>query len=281
VATEPGIRAAVACPGWVPPLLALQFLTRVPVPVLSRLPGEVVNVALGRAVGWFPLVGALVGAVTAATFLAAEQFWPRIVAVLLALVVEARLTGAFHEDAVADFCDGVGGGRDAAHVRQIMKDSRIGSYGALGLVLAVALRAALMLSLPASPLFVFATIVAASSFGRLTAVAAMCVIQTAPPEGPPSLTKDIGGVLPSSAVVVAAVTALVALLPLALLAPGALLVAVIATAVLLVWLRALLLSKIGGITGDCLGFAVYAGQLIVLLAATAFSATGTIAAVAP
>jgi adenosylcobinamide-GDP ribazoletransferase len=278
VAIERGVQAgAVVCPAWAPPLLALQFLTRIPVPGLARLSPDVVNVALGRAVGWFPLVGALVGAVTAGTMLGAEQFWPRIVAVLLALAVEARLTGAFHEDAVADFCDGIGGGRDPAHVRQIMKDSRIGSYGALGLVLAVALRAALMLSLPASPMFVFVAIVAASTFGRLIAVVAMSTIPPASdnaasagaPGGSPSLAKDITSVLPSSALVVAAVTAAIVLLPFALLAPLALLVAIVATAVFLVWLRALLLRKIGGITGDCLGFGVYVGQLIVLLAAIA------------
>jgi adenosylcobinamide-GDP ribazoletransferase len=246
-----------------------------------------VNLALGRAVGWFPLIGALVGAITAGTLLAAEQVWPRIVAVLLALVVEARLTGAFHEDAVADFCDGIGGGRDPAHVRQIMKDSRIGSYGALGLVLAVALRAVLMLSLPASPIFVFVAIVAASSFGRLIAVVAMSTIPSAAdvragaadPQSSPgssgtsggqaSLAKDISSVLPSGALAVAAITAGLAVLPFALLAPLALFAAVVATAVFLVWLRALLLRKIGGATGDCLGFAVYVGQLFVLLAATA------------
>ena len=257
-----------ACPAWAPPLLALQFLTRVPVPALARLPREVVDVALGRAVGWFPLVGALVGAVTGATLLLGERLWPRIVAVLIALTVEALITGAFHEDAVADFCDGIGGGRDPAHVREIMKDSRIGSYGALGLGLAVALRAALMLSLPSSPLFVFVAIVAAASFGRLVASIAMRAIPPAQSSSS-GLAKDISGTLPPGVLVIAAVTAIPALAPFALLAPYALLFAVAATCVFLVWLRVLLLRKLGGVTGDCLGFAAYTGQLIVLLAATA------------
>lgn len=287
MATERGVQSDAAYPVWVPPLLAIQFLTRIPVPGLARLSPDVVNVALGKAVGWFPLVGAFVGAVTAGTMLAAEQVWPRIVAVLLALVVEARLTGAFHEDAVADFCDGVGGGRDPGHIRQIMKDSRIGSYGALGLVLAVALRAALVFLLPASPMFVFVAIVAASSFGRLLAVVAMGIIPSpaderasaSPAGASSSLAKDIGSMLPVSALVVAAVTTALALVPFALRAPLAVSAAIVVAVVFLVWLRALLLRKIGGGTGDCLGFAVYVGQLIVLLAATASAAVTT--AIAP
>jgi adenosylcobinamide-GDP ribazoletransferase len=230
------------------------------------------DIALGRSVGWFPLVGALVGAVTGATLLAGEHLWPRLVAVLIALAVEAILTGAFHEDAVADFCDGFGGGRDPAHVRQIMKDSRIGSYGALALVLAVALRAALMLSLPQSPSLFFVTIVAAACFGRLTASVAMSVVAPAPdPVVSPGLAKRVASALPSHSLIVAATTAIPGLLAFALLAPTSLLLAFAAAAAFLLWFRSLLLRKLGGITGDCLGFAVYAGQLIVLLAAAAIT----------
>jgi adenosylcobinamide-GDP ribazoletransferase len=266
---EPG-----TCPRWAPPLVALQFLTRVPMPALDRLPREIVSIALGRAVGWFPLVGALVGAVTAGTFIVTDQIWPRIVAVLVALIVEARLTGAFHEDAVADFCDGFGGGRDPAHVRQIMKDSRIGSYGALGLALALALRAALMWSLPESPLVVFVAIVAAASFGRLTAVVAMRAIPSGLPDNRDpnlqrSLVKDVGSTVPPSALLLAAITATPALLPFALIKPFAFFFAVAAAGLFLIWFRTLLLRKLGGITGDCLGFAVYVAQILVLLAATA------------
>jgi adenosylcobinamide-GDP ribazoletransferase len=268
------VARAVECPVWAPPLLALQFLTRVPVPLLTRLPRETVEIALGRSVGWFPLVGAFVGALTGATALAAEQIWPRVVAVLIALAIEALITGAFHEDAVADFFDGIGGGRDPAHARQIMKDSRIGSYGALGLMLAVALRATLMVSLPLSPLFFFVAVVAAAAFGRLTASVAMSVIAPAPQSAPgqitsPCLATRIGAALPPSSLAVAAVTAIPALLPFGLLAPSALLLAFAGVATFLIWFRSLLLHRLGGITGDCLGLAVYAGQLIVLLVAAA------------
>jgi adenosylcobinamide-GDP ribazoletransferase len=248
-----------------------------------------VRVALGRAVGWFPLVGALVGVATAGTLLLAEQVWPRLVAVLLAFIVEARLTGAFHEDAVADFCDGVGGGRDPNHVRQIMKDSRIGTYGALGLVLALALRVALTYSLPLAQT-AFA-IIAAATFGRLLAAAAMLVVPAAGgPQSPggseprtatenrlsPSrpaiegLAKDVTSAVRGRDLTIAVLTALPGFLPFAVQSPLASLSAIAAAAIFLLWFRSLLIRKIGGSTGDCLGFAAYAGQLLVLLAATAW-----------
>ena len=91
-------------------MLAVQFLTRLPVPSTAQLTPEQVAIGLVRAVAWFPLVGALVGAITAGVAIAAMTLWPTVIAVLLALIVEARLTGAFHEDSIADFCDAFGGG---------------------------------------------------------------------------------------------------------------------------------------------------------------------------
>jgi adenosylcobinamide-GDP ribazoletransferase len=238
----------------------------VPVPGVSQLSSEAVKQGLGRAVGWFPLVGALVGAATAGTLLLAEQVWPRVVAVILAFIIEARLTGAFHEDAVADFCDGVGGGRDASHVRQIMKDSRIGSYGTLGLVLALALRVALTYALPAAQT-AFA-IIAAATFGRLLVASTMLVVPAAPAgEG---LGKDVTTAVHPRDLAIAAFTSLPGLLPFAVLSPLAMVTALLAAPVFLVWFRALLMRRIGGSTGDCLGFAAYTGQLLLLLAAVAW-----------
>jgi cobalamin synthase len=339
------------CPPWAPPLLALQFLTRVPVPGVGRLSEEAVRVGLGRAVAWFPLVGAVVGSITAGTMLLAEQVWPRLVVVIVALVIEALITGAFHEDAVADFCDGVGGGRNPEHVRQIMKDSRIGSYGALGLTLGVSLRAALMYALAES--LTLPAIIAAATLGRLTAVAVMATTPPAPTAergpnvaasplpcasvagrgtnaaaspaplapiagepnvaadslspasrahrsfgvapnppspasaagragkpaanptsiasfAPTSLASTFGRGIRTRDVALAFAMALPGLLPFALAAPLRLLCAVLATITFLLWFRPLVMREVGGATGDCLGFAVYAAQLLLLLAATAW-----------
>jgi adenosylcobinamide-GDP ribazoletransferase len=263
--------ALSSIPSWAPPLLALQFLTRVPVPLLDRLDGAQARAGLIKAVGWFPLVGSLIGAVTAAAVLGLAQFVPLAVAVILALMIEARLTGAFHEDAVADFCDAFGGGYMAEDVRRIMKDSRIGSYGALGLGLAIALRAVLLMSLPVAddPLLTGTAIVASACFARALVVAAMALIPPAP--AGTGLAKDIGSAVSARTAVMSVVTAFPALAIFAFLDVGTLLLACLAAGVFLVWLRGLLLRRIGGSTGDCLGFAAYAGQLILLLAVAALS----------
>jgi adenosylcobinamide-GDP ribazoletransferase len=251
------------CPPWAPPLLAIQFLTRVPVPGLASLSREAALDGLKRAVVWFPLVGTLIGLITAFTIVLAEQLWPRLVAVLLAFIIEARLTGAFHEDAVADFCDGVGGGRDPAHVREIMKDSRIGTYGALALVLALGLRLALTYLLPATTLFV--AVVGAATFGRLLTVMVMASI--APICAPTTLAKDVGGRVSVVDVGWALSLGLPGLVPLAWVSPFAMLIAAIAGGMFILWFKRLLARRVGGSTGDCLGFVAYAGQLILLLAA--------------
>lgn len=252
-------------PAWVPPLLALQFLTRVPVPGLGALDSAAVKDGLGRAVGWFPLVGTLVGLATAVTVVAAEQFWSRAVAVLIALAFEARLTGAFHEDAVADFCDALGGGHDADSIRRIMKDSRVGSFGALGLGLAVVLRAALLIEL--DPALLVPAIVASATFGRLLVVAAMASIDPAPVPG--GLARDIGASVGWRHLAWGLLAAVPGLAAFALLTPLAMAASFAAAAAFLLWFGAFLHRSLGGSTGDCLGFAAYAGQLLLLLATTA------------
>ena len=250
-------------PPWLPPLLAVQFLTRLPVPDTSTFPADMVRAGLVRAVAWFPLVGTLVGCLTAAVLVGTAEAWPPLVAVGLALAVEARATGAFHEDAVADFADGFGGGQMPEDVRRIMKDSRIGSYGTVTLVLGIGLRAALTLALVAEPF----AIVAAATFGRLVVVATMALVPPAPAgEG---LAKDVGAGADRRTLGRACVLALPGLAPFAVANPGATLVAFLLGAVLIAWLRRLVLRRIGGTTGDCLGFAAYAGQLLFLLAAAA------------
>ncbi|MFM7404994.1 MAG: adenosylcobinamide-GDP ribazoletransferase [Erythrobacter sp.] len=261
-------------PVWAPPLLALQFLTRVPTPLLDSLRADQVQAGLMRAVGWFPLVGTLIGAVTAASIVSLAQILPLAVAVVIALIVEARLTGAFHEDAVADFCDAFGGGYAAEDVRRIMKDSRVGSYGALGLGLAVALRAALLISLPvtAQPVLAGVAIIASGCFARLVVVAAMAFIPPVPTGT--GLAKDIGGGVNLMTVLTGTLTALPALGALAWLHWPSLIAAVGAAALFLIWLRGMLMRRIGGSTGDCLGFAAYAGQLILLLVVVAMGHAG-------
>ena len=123
--------------------LAVQFLTRVPVPAWVGWQPAWMPASMRH----FPLVGALVGLFGVAVLAVGSAWWPPAVAVGLSMAATAWLTGGFHEDGWADTCDGLGGavGRDKALL--IMKDSRLGTYGALGLVLLLGLKATVLVEL--------------------------------------------------------------------------------------------------------------------------------------
>jgi adenosylcobinamide-GDP ribazoletransferase len=110
---------------------ALRFFTRLPVPAWVGHSSE----ALDRATRYFPAVGLLIGAIAALVFVLASCVWPTTLAVLAAMASSLYLTGAFHEDGWSDMVDGFGGGWDKAQILTIMKDSRIGSFGAVALVM--------------------------------------------------------------------------------------------------------------------------------------------------
>lgn len=123
--------------------VALQFLTRVPVPRWVGFDPAWLQACLRH----FPAVGACIGLVAAGALWAALQAWPPGVAAVLSGVATVWLTGAFHEDGLADTCDGLGGAVSRERSLAIMKDSRIGSYGAVALVLALMLKVALLAAL--------------------------------------------------------------------------------------------------------------------------------------
>src|SRR6266436_5531697 len=108
-------------------LAAMQFLTRLPV---SHLDGFQAN-GLSRSARFFPLVGALIGSIGVGVWWLGSMYLPPAVAVGLMMSASLLLTGAFHEDGFADACDGFGGGRTRDAVLSIMKDSRVGAYGAI------------------------------------------------------------------------------------------------------------------------------------------------------
>ena len=124
--------------------IALQFLTRVPVPAWVGFEPEWLNLSARH----FPLVGLLVGGVAAAVLWAGHTLFTPPVAVGLSIAATLLLTGGFHEDGWADTCDGLGGAVARERALVIMKDSRIGAYGAMGLVLMLGLKAAALVSLP-------------------------------------------------------------------------------------------------------------------------------------
>ncbi|MEM1180101.1 MAG: adenosylcobinamide-GDP ribazoletransferase, partial [Acidobacteriota bacterium] len=163
--------------------IAVLFLTRVPVPLDPPARAE----ELPRAAAFFPLVGGLVGTLAGVVAWGGAHLWPLWLAVLVALAFEALLTGAFHEDAVADYFDAIGGGWTREDILRILKDSRIGSFGALGLILLVALRAGALAQLGGA---LVAGWMASAAAGRLLSVHAMVALPPASDRA--SLSRDVG-----------------------------------------------------------------------------------------
>ncbi|WP_196140978.1 adenosylcobinamide-GDP ribazoletransferase [Aliikangiella sp. G2MR2-5] len=116
--------------------IALGFLTRLPVPVNLNFS----QMNLNRASRYFSLIGWVVGAMCAVIFFAASQLFPPALAVAISMLFGLLLTGCFHEDGLADTCDGLGGGWNAQQKLSIMKDSRIGTYGAVALWTALTMK---------------------------------------------------------------------------------------------------------------------------------------------
>ncbi|ALT76091.1 adenosylcobinamide-GDP ribazoletransferase [Paucibacter sp. KCTC 42545] len=147
--------------------IALQFFTRCPVPAWVGFEPA----WLQQCARYFPVVGTLVGLFAAAVLWAASWIWPASIAVGLSMAASVWLTGGFHEDGWADTCDGLGGAVSREKALLIMKDSRIGSYGALGLILMLGLKAAALLALlEADPHLGLAALVWAHSASRLAPV---------------------------------------------------------------------------------------------------------------
>ena len=142
--------------------MAVMFFTRIPVPSLP----DFREADLTNAARWFSAVGLLVGGIQLMVLGLAAMALPPLAAALLALTAGLLLTGAFHEDGLADSFDGLGGGYTPARVLDIMKDSRIGTFGAAALILALALQAVALAELVAWP----ATLLAAHAISRFAAV---------------------------------------------------------------------------------------------------------------
>ena len=111
-------------------LASLIFFTRLPFWKIADVP----PVYFKRVVDYWPFVGWLTGGIMAGTLWITAEFLPVQIAVLMALAARLLVTGALHEDGLADFCDGFGGGTSRDKILSIMKDSHIGTYGVLGLL---------------------------------------------------------------------------------------------------------------------------------------------------
>lgn len=248
-------------------LVAVQFLTRLPVPEFKEYQPQ----WLHQSSRHFPAVGLLIGLLCAGVFWLASSLFNPLVAAVISTAFGIKLTGAFHEDGLADTCDGLGGGLTRERALTIMKDSRLGTYGVLGLASALLLKITLLASMPLAVALV--ALIVGHSASRLLCISLIALL---PYGGDLEHIKakpmaqqltPLQGLIGSGWLVLAGV--LVCLLfPTAMIQIGigqwllALVLALVATA----YMRHLLYRRLNGYTGDGLGatqqlseIAIYAG----------------------
>lgn len=235
--------------------LALSFYTRLPHPQTldyKQLP---------QAAVYLPLVGWLVGGICALVFYLAGLLWPQATAVILALIAGILLTGALHEDGFADVCDGFGGGMNKQRILEIMKDSHIGVYGFIGLLLILLLKISVLVAMPTT--IVPLVLLAGHSISRLSPLLLMQRYTYA--RGNDS--KASGAVYQPNFRELA-FAAVIALLPLALL-PALCMLAIIPVLVATLLLGHYFYRRIDGYTGDCLGASQQVAETIFYLSVSA------------
>jgi adenosylcobinamide-GDP ribazoletransferase len=224
-----------------PPILALQFLTAVPVPIV--VPAEPKQ--LGWSLAFFPAVGALLGLALAALDWGLLRVLPLPVATALLLVAATLITGALHLDGLMDTCDGVLGGRTRERRLEIMRDSRVGAFGALAGALQVLLKYAALVSLPAGARG--PALVLSFSAGRWAMAAATWAFPYARPEG-------LGTSFKAGVSAPPVLVATVCVAGVAWVTWGAAGMALLGGVAVIALLGATYLSgRLGGLTGDCYG----------------------------
>jgi adenosylcobinamide-GDP ribazoletransferase len=220
---------------------AIRFFTRLPVPAWVGHSSE----ALERSSRYFPAVGLIVGGIAALVFAITSFVWPKTLAVLASMAITLYVTGAFHEDGWSDMVDGFGGGWGKTQILAIMKDSRIGSFGAVALVMLMLAKFCALAEIDL--LLIPVTLIAGHAFSRLCATTLLRALDYVRDEGKskPLATRIGRGEL--------AFAALTALLPLLLLPPRQAVIGVLFAVLATLWLARLFKRQIGGYTGDCLG----------------------------
>lgn len=232
-------------------LTALQFFTRIPVPAWVGHSAQ----QLDQSARYFPLVGICVGAVSAAALWLCTLVLPLPLAVGLCMAASILVTGAFHEDGLSDFADGMGGGHSKEKALEIMKDSRVGAYGVIALVLVLLLKFQALLALNLHSLFTaVAALIAGHCISRLMATSLM-LTQHYVRDDDSTRAKPAAQPLSHASISIALLTGIATLdiLFAAGIKTSAIFAAITAAFLMRAYLAWQLKKRLGGYTGDCLG----------------------------
>ncbi|MFZ6814392.1 adenosylcobinamide-GDP ribazoletransferase [Undibacterium sp. Rencai35W] len=227
--------------------IALQFFTRVPIPSWVGFEAA----WLHQASRYFPAVGWVVALVVALVFGLTHLVLPQAVAMILSTAAGIYLTGAFHEDGFADVCDGFGGGMTPERVLDIMKDSRVGAYGAIGISLMLLAKLTVLASMPVQ--YVVPALLMAHPLSRLASCSLIYALDYARLEGK---AKPLAQHMSGAELLIAGLTVLVpvaGLMYCGLVPLNNFILAAILLALASWWLARMFVRRIGGYTGDCLG----------------------------
>lgn len=240
--------------------VAIAFLTRLPFPIDHEKAGQTFQTTVWA----YPLVGVAVGGAGGALLMmGADGGLHPLAAALLGLALFSLMTGALHEDGLADFADGIGGGWTPEKRLEIMRDSRIGTYGSLALIFSVGLKAAALSSL-LGPGIAAALLVAAAAFSRALMPGPMWLLNPARADGLGADAGRPGKTATMASVSIGTGIGLMVLWPMFGWATIWILGAGIIAAIAICWLA---VAKLGGYTGDSLGAQQQMTELAILLAA--------------
>jgi adenosylcobinamide-GDP ribazoletransferase len=233
--------------------LAMQFMTRVPIWFKGLDPAR-----LNRASAWFPVVGLFVGGLGAICYTVVVPHLGRSLAALVVVLVMIIVTGGLHEDGLADSADAFGGGWTREDRLRILKDSRIGSFGAIALILSIGARILLLASLPAATVLNY--MVSAQVLARWTPLPLGAILQ--PARGPEGQGRRIAGKIPWFAAALGTLLTLVVVCYFLRFSAWQPIAAVSAVASLS---SAYYQRRIGGVTGDCMGATIQISEIAVYL----------------
>ena len=232
-----------------------MYFTRIPCPKWIDHSEEYLN----KASMYFPSIGWIVGGFAALILWLLTFILPLSISIIISMIASILITGAFHEDGFADICDGFGGGWTKQKILEIMKDSRIGAYGVIGLILILGLKFSLLFNMKIQIILI--ALIVGHSLSRFAAVS-IIFTHSYVRQNEDSKAKPLGKKMTSAQFLVAAVFGLV---PLLLFENYIFFLILIPVLLTRLYLINYFKKWIGGYTGDCLGAAQQVTEIIIYL----------------